>query len=75
MCVSVQIFMAVVLFVIPNPRNPKEKLMSWSQCKDIHWNVILLVGGGLLLVYSQIHNVSCYMYIYGYVCVYVHKEN
>ena len=68
-CVSVQILMAILLFVIPNPRKPKEKLMSWSQCKDIHWNVILLVGGGLLLVSSQIHNGSCYMYIYVYGCV------
>ena len=80
MCVSVQILMAVLLFVIPNPRKPKEKLMTWSQCNDIHWNVILLVGGGLLLVSSQILNGSCVyiymsMYVYVCVCVCVHMEN
>lgn len=46
---SVTILMAVSLFVIPNPVNPKQKLMNWSQCKDIPWNVILLVGGGFAL--------------------------
>lgn len=46
---SVTVLMAVLLFVIPNPMDPKQKLMNWSQCKDIPWNVILLVGGGFAL--------------------------
>lgn len=46
---SVTVLMAVLLFVLPNPADPKQKLMNWSQCKDISWNVILLIGGGFAL--------------------------
>lgn len=46
---SVTVLIAILLFVIPNPADPKQKLMNWSQCNDIPWNVILLVGGGFAL--------------------------
>ncbi|KAI5079702.1 hypothetical protein GOP47_0005181, partial [Adiantum capillus-veneris] len=46
---SVTILMAILLFVLPNPADMKQKLMNWSQCKDIPWNIILLVGGGFAL--------------------------
>lgn len=46
---SITILMAVLLFVIPNPNAPTEKLMNWSQCKDIPWNILLLLGGGFAL--------------------------
>ncbi|MCO5609408.1 hypothetical protein L7F22_063634 [Adiantum nelumboides] len=46
---SVTILMAIVLFVLPNPADLNQKLMNWSQCKDIPWNIILLVGGGFAL--------------------------
>ncbi|KAI5079734.1 hypothetical protein GOP47_0005213 [Adiantum capillus-veneris] len=42
---SVTILIAVLLFVLPNPTDMKQKLMNWSQCKDIPWDIILLIGG------------------------------
>lgn len=46
---TVAILMASVLFIIPSRERPGEKLMDWKRCKGIHWNIILLLGGGFAL--------------------------
>lgn len=46
---TVTVLMAVLLFVIPSSNDPGQKIMNWARCKDLPWNIILLVGGGFAL--------------------------
>ncbi|KAH7291541.1 hypothetical protein KP509_29G021000 [Ceratopteris richardii] len=46
---SVAVLMATLLFIIPNRRKEGEKLVDWSHCKKIPWDIILLLGGGFAI--------------------------
>ncbi|KAK4795473.1 hypothetical protein SAY86_013467 [Trapa natans] len=46
---TVSVMMATLLFIIPNKKNEGEKLMDWSKCKKLPWNIILLLGAGFAL--------------------------
>ncbi|CAM6125840.1 unnamed protein product [Calypogeia fissa] len=46
---TVALLAAILLFVIPNKDTEGEMIMDWKSCKDLSWNVILLVGGGFAL--------------------------
>ena len=46
---SIAIAGAVVLFMIPDPRQPGRFIMSWDAAKALPWDVLLLFGGGLCL--------------------------
>lgn len=41
--------MVTLLFIIPNKKQPGEKLMDWNKCKKLQWNIILLLGAGLAI--------------------------
>ena len=41
--------MATLLFIIPNKKQPGEKLMDWNKCKKLPWGIVLLLGAGLAL--------------------------
>lgn len=41
--------MATLLFIIPNKKQPGEKLMDWNKCKKLPWNIILLLGAGFAI--------------------------
>jgi di/tricarboxylate transporter len=43
---NLQIVMAILLFLVPNKMAEEQKLMDWSTCKQLPWDVILLLGGG-----------------------------
>lgn len=46
---TVCVLIATMLFIIPSRQKPGEKLMDWKRCKNIPWNIILLLGGGFAL--------------------------
>ncbi|CAK9857695.1 unnamed protein product [Sphagnum jensenii] len=46
---TVSIVMAILLFLVPNKMAEEQKLMDWSTCKRLPWDVILLLGGGFAL--------------------------
>ncbi|KAM3328094.1 tonoplast dicarboxylate transporter [Capsicum galapagoense] len=46
---TVSIMMATLLFIIPNKKEPGEKLMDWNKCKKLPWNIILLLGAGFAI--------------------------
>lgn len=46
---TVAVMMATLLFIIPDGKNKGEKLMDWNKCKNLHWNVILLLGAGFAI--------------------------
>ncbi|KAJ6829149.1 tonoplast dicarboxylate transporter isoform X1 [Iris pallida] len=46
---TVSVMMATLLFIIPNRKNPGEKLMDWNKCKKLHWNIVLLLGAGFAI--------------------------
>jgi sodium-dependent dicarboxylate transporter 2/3/5 len=46
---TVSIVMAILLFLVPNKMAEEQKLMDWSTCKQLPWDVILLLGGGFAL--------------------------
>ncbi|KAF7840547.1 tonoplast dicarboxylate transporter-like [Senna tora] len=46
---SVSVLVAVLLFIIPNKKQPGEKLMDWNECKKLPWKLILLLGGGFAI--------------------------
>ncbi|XP_024545831.1 tonoplast dicarboxylate transporter [Selaginella moellendorffii] len=46
---TVSVVMAVFLFVIPNRLVPGERLLDWSHCKKLPWDIVLLFGGGFAL--------------------------
>lgn len=41
--------MATFLFIIPNRKQPGEKLMDWNKCKKLPWGVVLLLGAGFAI--------------------------
>lgn len=41
--------MATLLFVFPSKKQKGEKLMDWNKCKQLPWNIILLLGAGLAI--------------------------
>jgi len=43
---NLQIVMAILLFLVPNKMAEEQKLMDWSTCKRLPWDVMLLLGGG-----------------------------
>ncbi|CAN1160304.1 Tonoplast dicarboxylate transporter [Linum perenne] len=46
---TVSVLMATLLFIIPNNKNKGEKLMDWSKCKKLPWNIVLLLGAGFAI--------------------------
>ncbi|GAB4830761.1 hypothetical protein Ancab_004794 [Ancistrocladus abbreviatus] len=46
---TVSVMMATLLFIIPNKKQKGEKLMDWSKCKKLPWNIILLLGAGFAI--------------------------
>ncbi|CAI9760240.1 unnamed protein product [Fraxinus pennsylvanica] len=46
---TASVMMATLLFIIPNKKQPGEKLMDWNKCKKIPWNIILLLGAGFAI--------------------------
>nr|XP_004295313.2 PREDICTED: tonoplast dicarboxylate transporter-like isoform X2 [Fragaria vesca subsp. vesca] len=40
---------ATLLFVFPSKKQKGEKLMDWNKCKQLPWNIILLLGAGLAI--------------------------
>ncbi|KZV16109.1 tonoplast dicarboxylate transporter [Dorcoceras hygrometricum] len=46
---TVSVMMATLLFIIPNKKQPGEKLMDWNKCKEIPWGIILLLGAGFAI--------------------------
>ncbi|MCD7455872.1 hypothetical protein HAX54_029974 [Datura stramonium] len=46
---TVSVMMATLLFIIPNKKEPGEKLMDWNKCKKLPWNIILLLGAGFAI--------------------------
>lgn len=48
-CVAAQIMVAVLLFVLPDGKAPGQKLMSWKACKNLPWDIVLLLGGGFAM--------------------------
>lgn len=46
---TVAVAAAILLFMVPNGKKRGEMLMNWKNCKDIAWNVVLLLGGGFAL--------------------------
>ncbi|KAL1804150.1 hypothetical protein DCAR_0935853 [Daucus carota subsp. sativus] len=46
---TVSVMMATLLFIIPNKKQPGEKLMDWNKCKKLPWGIVLLLGAGLAL--------------------------
>ncbi|KAI3456545.1 hypothetical protein Pfo_013208 [Paulownia fortunei] len=46
---TASVMMATLLFVIPNKKQPGEKLMDWNKCKKLPWNIILLLGAGFAI--------------------------
>lgn len=41
--------MATLLFIIPSKKGKGEKLMDWSKCKKLPWNIVLLLGAGFAI--------------------------
>ncbi len=39
----------ISLFIIPSEKNANERLINWSNMKDLPWGILLLFGGGLSL--------------------------
>lgn len=46
---TASVLMATLLFIIPNKRRKGEKLMDWSKCKKLPWNIVLLLGAGFAI--------------------------
>ncbi|CAK9182244.1 unnamed protein product [Ilex paraguariensis] len=46
---TVSVMMATLLFIIPNMKQPGEKLMDWNKCKKLPWNIVLLLGAGFAI--------------------------
>ncbi|XP_073026083.1 tonoplast dicarboxylate transporter [Primulina eburnea] len=46
---TASVLMATLLFIIPNKKQQGEKLMDWKKCKEIPWNIILLLGAGFAI--------------------------
>ncbi|TKY72235.1 Tonoplast dicarboxylate transporter [Spatholobus suberectus] len=46
---SVSVMVAVLLFIIPNMKQEGQKLISWNECKNLPWNLILLLGAGFAI--------------------------
>lgn len=44
-----QVLMATLLFIIPNKKQPGEKLMDWNKCKKLPWSIVLLLGAGFAI--------------------------
>ncbi|KAI4365038.1 hypothetical protein MLD38_021058 [Melastoma candidum] len=46
---TVSVMMATLLFIIPNKKQEREKLMDWNKCKKLPWNIVLLLGAGFAI--------------------------
>ncbi|PIN19774.1 Na+/dicarboxylate, Na+/tricarboxylate and phosphate transporter [Handroanthus impetiginosus] len=46
---TASVLMATLLFIIPNKKQPGEKLMDWNKCKKLPWNIVLLLGAGFAI--------------------------
>ncbi|CAE6213737.1 unnamed protein product [Arabidopsis arenosa] len=46
---TVSVMMATLLFIIPSKIKKGEKLMDWSKCKKLPWNIVLLLGAGFAI--------------------------
>ena len=46
---TVAISVAVLLFLIPAPSRPGERLMDWDTAVKLRWGIVLLFGGGFAL--------------------------
>ncbi|XP_051126058.1 tonoplast dicarboxylate transporter [Andrographis paniculata] len=46
---TASVMMATLLFIIPNKKQPGEKLMDWNKCKKLPWNIVLLLGAGFAI--------------------------
>ncbi len=46
---TVALFGCVFLFALPSRRRGGAPLLAWSDCRELPWGVLLLIGGGLAL--------------------------
>ncbi|GAA4880317.1 DASS family sodium-coupled anion symporter [Saccharopolyspora cebuensis] len=46
---TVAIAVIVALFLVPSGQRPGQRLMTWSDTREVPWGVLLLFGGGLSL--------------------------
>ncbi|KAK1269689.1 Tonoplast dicarboxylate transporter [Acorus gramineus] len=46
---TVSVMMATLLFIIPNKKREGEKLMDWSACKHLPFDILLLLGAGFAI--------------------------
>ncbi|XAR65745.1 hypothetical protein NMG60_11009955 [Bertholletia excelsa] len=46
---TVSVMVATLLFILPNKKQKGEKLMDWNKCKNLPWNIILLLGAGFAI--------------------------
>lgn len=48
----VALIIAVLLFIIPAPSKPGERLLQWEDAKSLRYDVILMFGSGFALAYA-----------------------
>lgn len=41
-----QIMVAILFFLVPSGIEKGDMLMDWGTCKKLHWDVLILLGGG-----------------------------
>ena len=46
---SVAIIVALLLFLIPAPSRPGQRIMNWETAVKLRWGIVLLFGGGFAL--------------------------
>ncbi|XP_062013598.1 tonoplast dicarboxylate transporter-like [Rosa rugosa] len=46
---TASVMVATLLFIVPSRKQKGEKLMDWNKCKQLPWNIILLLGAGLAI--------------------------
>jgi hypothetical protein len=43
---NVQILVAIIFFLVPSRQEDGQKIMDWATAKKLHWDVMILLGGG-----------------------------
>lgn len=43
---DMQIMVAILFFLVPSGLEKGDMLMDWGTCKKLHWDVLILLGGG-----------------------------